>query len=506
MSGSEKKPLGKIMLQQKLVSPKQLDELLRRQQAEPGSRLASKALDAGFTNEVGLLKALSEQSGVPGIDLQQVVIPLVNLDLVPREIAEKHLIIPVLVRDDRIFLAMADPEDKRLVDELEFVTGKKVFPYVAIHSRLRAVIEDAYASRARGLSYWQGPHVPADYLASLGLEPQTEQQPTAGGPFVVEDKVSAAAAHDEVSGDYRFADAASQVPILDLDIDPDEPPTETVIDVDLMPPPPTDPTRPRAVLPAKKTVLVVDDEEEIRRLVIRVLEDRGYRVVSADRGLEALRMVKEQEPDILILDAMLPEVHGFDICKRIKGSAKYGHIPVIMISAVYRGWRFAEDLKNSYGVDYFIEKPFRINELIQIVDRVAKNGAGAGSSPDARSKLNEEAERELDRGVDRYKSGDLDGAIDHLKRGVSIDPLSHKLHYHLALLFGKKGQVYEAVQELETAVDLEPSHFQSLKNLAVLYQKAGFKHKAVEMWERALGHAPDDHTRKGIKEHLVSLL
>ena len=253
-------------------------------------------------------------------------------------------------------------------------------------------------------------------------------------------------------------------------------------------------------------MLVVDDEEEIRRLVIRVLEDRGYRVVSADRGLEALRIVKEHSPDILILDAMLPEVHGFDICKRIKGSAKYGHIPVIMISAVYRGWRFAEDLKNSYGVDHFIEKPFRINDLLQIVDRVARNGAAGAATAQAQGNLNQDAERELDQGVARYKTGDLDGAIDHLKRGVSIDPLSHKLHYHLALLFGKKGLVYEAVQELETAVDLEPSHFQSLKNLAVLYQKAGFKHKAVEMWERALGHAPDEQTRKGIKEHLVSLL
>src|SRR2546428_1742169 len=103
MGPSEKKPLGKILLQQKLVSPQQLEEALQRQKFEPG-RLASKISETGSVDDVALLKALSEQSGVPGVDLNQVVIPLDNLDLVPKEIAEKHLILPILVREDRIFL------------------------------------------------------------------------------------------------------------------------------------------------------------------------------------------------------------------------------------------------------------------------------------------------------------------------------------------------------------------------------------------------------------------
>jgi Tfp pilus assembly protein PilF len=53
---------------------------------------------------------------------------------------------------------------------------------------------------------------------------------------------------------------------------------------------------------------------------------------------------------------------------------------------------------------------------------------------------------------------------------------------------------------------LQPRNFSALKNLAVLYQRAGFKHKAIEMWERALASAPDEDTRKGIKEHLMTLL
>ena len=68
-------------------------------------------------------------------------------------------------------------------------------------------------------------------------------------------------------------------------------------------------------------------------------------MVEADRGLTALRLVKERHPDLIVLDAMLPEVHGFEIARRIKGSQRYGSIPIIMVSAVYRGWRYAEDLK-----------------------------------------------------------------------------------------------------------------------------------------------------------------
>ena len=80
-------------------------------------------------------------------------------------------------------------------------------------------------------------------------------------------------------------------------------------------------------------------------------------------------------PDLIILDAMLPELHGFDIARRIKGSAKYGHIPIIMVSAVYRGWRIAEDLKQNYGIEEYIEKPFRIADVLEAVQRLARASA-----------------------------------------------------------------------------------------------------------------------------------
>jgi len=259
-----------------------------------------------------------------------------------------------------------------------------------------------------------------------------------------------------------------------------------------------------------KVILVVDDEEDIRKLLKRLLADKGHRVVEADRGLLALRMVKEHTPDLIILDAMLPELHGFDIARRIRGSEKYGQIPIIMVSAVYRGWRIAEDLKNNYGIEEYIEKPFRITDVLKAVqkllaerDQRKRDQPASTRNPEA---VSAEAEKALVDGIASYKAGAIDEAIEHLKRGVAIDPLAYRLRYHLALLYGKKGMVYEGISELERAVDLNPKHFPALKNLAVLYERAGFKHKAVEMWERGATVAPDEATRASIKKHLLELL
>lgn len=358
-----------------------------------------------------------------------------------------------------------------------------MFPYVALHDDLRDTIARAYDLAEKGEEYYVGPEVPADYLQSLGLETPTDQADPAPGSRqgVVVDR-----------------------PMADGDLGEDLSMQDGVRGLEPLPSGADDgPALPRAERERPK-VLVVDDEDDIRRLLRRVLTEKGYDVVEAGKGVEALSLVRSEIPDVILLDAMLPEVHGFDICRRIKGSKRYGHIPIIMVSAIYRGWRFAEDLKQSYGVEAFLEKPFKIGDVLMWVERALEGGTGESQLED--DDLSREAGESLDRGIEAYQSGDLDGAIDHLKRGLGVDPLSFKLHYHLGLLFGRRDDLFDAIHELETAVDLSPRHFSALKNLAVLYQRAGFKHKAVEMWERALGSAPDDETRRGIKDHVMSLL
>src|SRR5512141_1281293 len=130
MTEDAKKPLGRILLRQRAVTQPDLDRAL--EDATPGGPpLASRMIESGALSELAALKALSEQSGVPGLDLNQVCIKLKDLDILPREVALRHKLLPVLVREDRVFVAMASPSEKRVVDEIEFVSGKRVFPYVA---------------------------------------------------------------------------------------------------------------------------------------------------------------------------------------------------------------------------------------------------------------------------------------------------------------------------------------------------------------------------------------
>ncbi len=494
-----KKPIGRILLQQRAVSPGELERALT--DCEQGGRLASRLTAQGSVSDIDALKALSEQYGIPGIDVTQICLKLSDLELLPREIAEKHLILPVLSREDRLFVAMGNPNERKVLDELEFVTGQKVYAYVALEAALTNAIHEAYTRKARGEEFYAGPRCPPELMRRAGmpvseraLEPGADRgeldehrdssPPAYETPgVVVDDAVNRVSRADDVE-DSGFGNVSKELSRV----------TDLPVQLDALAQPEGAPT-----------VLVVDDEEDIRKMLTRLLVSRGMRVLEADRGLLALKMVKEHAPDLILLDAMLPEVHGFEIARRIRGSKRYGHIPIVMISAVYRGWRYAEDLKQSCGVQYYIEKPFRISDVLQAVEGSL---AARSNEPSAASseQLSAEAEKCLESGVAAYKEGRLNDAIAELKRGIGIDPLAFRLHFHLGLLYGKVGQVYEAIGELETAVEINSHHFPAVKNLAVLYQKAGFRNKAADTWGRALRLAPDEATRENIREHVMNLL
>ncbi|MEO7095082.1 MAG: response regulator, partial [Polyangiales bacterium] len=291
---NDKKALGKIALQKQATTSE-----------DPAA-----TLDA--------LRALSEKYGVPGLDLTQVAIPLEHLDLLPREIAARHGVLPVLVQDERIFLAMTNPDDKRVIDELEFVTGKRVFPYVAPGAALMKVIEESYQLKTRNEAYYLGPMVPHDVLVRLGLAAAPDAPPPPVAPKGPPgDRRAAAQAPPPVRAGTKPSGEmpASIIPpkmeakeggFADTLAEGDFAGGSELSTVTATPVVITSPTSPGPASGGNnRLVLIVDDEDDIRRLLKRVLVDRGYRVVEADRGTTALRLVKEHVPDLIVLDAML---------------------------------------------------------------------------------------------------------------------------------------------------------------------------------------------------------
>jgi DNA-binding response OmpR family regulator len=306
-------------------------------------------------------------------------------------------------------------------------------------------------------------------------------------------QLAAAVVHAAPPTESSADDSFARMPVTARPIDLDDNPTPTPL--------------PMAGLPApderrQKRILVVDDEADIRQLIVRVLRDRGYEVLEATQGAEALRVVQSAVPDLMILDAMLPEIHGFDVCRRIKHSSRYQHIPVIMISAIYRGWRYAEDVKKSYGADDFFEKPFRLVPLMRRVRELLKAGpAQVESQLDLPT-----AQQAYAQGVELYKHKHYEPAEKAFRQAVAADPFSAEIHYALANALLQRSQVFEAMREFEETVDLKPDMIKPLMNLAVLYQQNGFTSKAAEMWERALQKTDDDDTKREIRQQLLRLL
>lgn len=117
------------------------------------------------------------------------------------------------------------------------------------------------------------------------------------------------------------------------------------------------------------TLLVVDDEPEINKLVARIFERRGYRVVAAYDGAEALTRVGQEPPDLIMLDLNLPKVDGWEVCRRLKSDPSTRGIPIIMLTAAHANVDDAQ-IGLGLGADEYIAKPFVKAVLLYNVERL----------------------------------------------------------------------------------------------------------------------------------------
>lgn len=117
-------------------------------------------------------------------------------------------------------------------------------------------------------------------------------------------------------------------------------------------------------------ILVVDDSPTILRIVEISLIELGFEILQAKDGLQALKIVKEQEPDIIILDVMLPIYTGYQVCQLIKKTPKFANTPVIMLTAKTGA---LDKLKGKMAhADMYLTKPFSKEDLLNAVNKLLR--------------------------------------------------------------------------------------------------------------------------------------
>lgn len=123
------------------------------------------------------------------------------------------------------------------------------------------------------------------------------------------------------------------------------------------------------------TILIVDDEESILELLDMGLGREGFRVVPARNGREALELFRQESPDLVILDWMLPEVDGLEVCRRLRAQSG---VPILMLTA--RGELDDKVLGLETGADDYLPKPFKFKELLARVRALLRRtGADTGA-------------------------------------------------------------------------------------------------------------------------------
>lgn len=127
-------------------------------------------------------------------------------------------------------------------------------------------------------------------------------------------------------------------------------------------------------------ILVIEDDASIRLGLEDTLKAKGYRVAVAARGAAGLELAERMRPDLIILDIMLPDLDGFEVCRRLKAAGReVAHTPIIMLSA--RGAELDRVRGLELGADDYVTKPFSLMELLARVAAVLRRQARAGGEP-----------------------------------------------------------------------------------------------------------------------------
>jgi len=172
-------------------------------------------------------------------------------------------------------------------------------------------------------------------------------------------------------------------------------------------------------------VLVVEDERDVAELIRYNLSKEGYDVILAPTGADALKQARDVQPDLVLLDIMVPHLNGWEVCRRLKHDADTRNIPVIMVTGrVEEGDKV---LGFEMGADDYVTKPFSPRELLARIRAVARRGQPVAAEKKVFVKIGE-----LE--IDRYRF-----EVRVKGRAVELTPKEFEL---LAILAGAPGRVF----------------------------------------------------------------
>ncbi len=212
-------------------------------------------------------------------------------------------------------------------------------------------------------------------------------------------------------------------------------------------------------------LLIVDDEEDILELLESILESR-YQVKKASNGEEALSIISEETVHLIISDVMMPEMDGFELCKRVKSGVEYSHIPVILLTAKNTIQAKVEGLE--LGADAYIEKPFSKEYLQAQIHSLLTNRAMIreyfSSSPlvhiksIAHTKADEKFLIQLNSSIHEHME-DLDLDVEKLARIMNMSRIT----------------LYRKIKAVSDMTPLELINITRLKKAAELLANADYK-------------------------------
>ncbi len=164
-----------------------------------------------------------------------------------------------------------------------------------------------------------------------------------------------------------------------------------------------------------KLILVVDDEERMSRFIRLNLEHDGFKVVEANRGMKAIQQIRDQMPDLVLLDVMMPDLDGFEVLQLVRESSQ---VPVIMLTA--KGEEDDRVKGLELGADDYVTKPFSPRELVSRVRAVLRRNDQGATSGDGIIEVDEHLKIDFGR-----REVWLDNGL------VKLRPTEYRLLYHL---------------------------------------------------------------------------